>query len=222
MRGGSESKTMKFKLTLILLSSLSFIVHFGYSMEWGEQSIYPRRCFRFTASEDARLIELVREYGTDAWQTVAKYMSGRTVRQCRERWNHYLDPCLNSLETNGQVEVDQIKALIYRLGQAWVLPSVIRKKVNATYGGWLSLAKISKMLAKAKREGWHQEMAIIHRMEAPAARDPLPPPQAQPPALDPQPGDQSFTDLNRQWGLMDEQEGYGGPEAWAAYSTPPF
>jgi hypothetical protein len=84
------------------------------------------------------------------------------------------------------------------------MPLVIRNEIYATYGKLVSLVEINRTLSKAKREGWHQKMAIIHRMEAPAARDPLPPPQAQPPVLASQPGDQLITDY-QQWDQMDEQ-----------------
>jgi hypothetical protein len=56
------------------------------------------------------------------------------------------------------------------------------------------------------QEGGDQERAIIPILEAPAARDPLP--QAQPHALDPQPGDQLITDYP-QWDQMDEQDSGG-------------
>jgi hypothetical protein len=45
---------------------------------------------RFKASEDDQLSELVAEWGTRAWRMIAAAMPGRTARQCRDRWNHYL------------------------------------------------------------------------------------------------------------------------------------
>jgi hypothetical protein len=45
---------------------------------------------RFSSQEDERLRQLVAQFGVNAWSIVAGLMSPRTVRQCRERWNHYL------------------------------------------------------------------------------------------------------------------------------------
>lgn len=45
---------------------------------------------KFTPEEDARLQELVAQFGSDNWTAIAQNMDGRTPRQCRERWKHYL------------------------------------------------------------------------------------------------------------------------------------
>jgi hypothetical protein len=45
---------------------------------------------KFHPDEDARLRTLVEKYGCDAWGRIAPEMPGRTVRQCRDRWKHYL------------------------------------------------------------------------------------------------------------------------------------
>jgi hypothetical protein len=46
----------------------------------------------FTPNENAKLAEAVKKWGENAWTAVAAEVSGRTVRQCRERWYHYLAP----------------------------------------------------------------------------------------------------------------------------------
>lgn len=53
---------------------------------------HPRNTF--TQSEDKELKRLVNEYGED-WQEIADRMRGRNTRQCRERWQKYLDPEIN-------------------------------------------------------------------------------------------------------------------------------
>jgi hypothetical protein len=45
---------------------------------------------RFNPDEDHMLRVLVSTYGTNDWQEVARFLPGRNVRQCRDRWNHYL------------------------------------------------------------------------------------------------------------------------------------
>jgi hypothetical protein len=49
---------------------------------------------KFTQQEDNYLLHLVHLHGPRDWKTVAWYMGGRTVRQCRERFKYYLAPGL--------------------------------------------------------------------------------------------------------------------------------
>jgi hypothetical protein len=49
-----------------------------------------RRREKFLPEEDARLRSLVEIYGTTSWGTIAAGLPGRNVRQCRDRWKHYL------------------------------------------------------------------------------------------------------------------------------------
>jgi hypothetical protein len=53
-----------------------------------------RRC-KFTTEEDTQLTEFVKTYGNNDWFTIACLLPGRTARQCRERWNHYLSPTVS-------------------------------------------------------------------------------------------------------------------------------
>jgi hypothetical protein len=45
---------------------------------------------KFQPEEDVELRRLVGIHGTSAWEAVARDLPGRSVRQCRERWKHYL------------------------------------------------------------------------------------------------------------------------------------
>lgn len=49
---------------------------------------------KFTPAEDALLIEIVERVGSDDWTEVARHMDGRNPRQCRERWNNYVNPAI--------------------------------------------------------------------------------------------------------------------------------
>ncbi|OHT07794.1 Myb-like DNA-binding domain containing protein [Tritrichomonas foetus] len=51
---------------------------------------------KFSKTEDQRLIELTREFGTKNWKDISRRMSPRTPRQCRDRWENYLSPELNT------------------------------------------------------------------------------------------------------------------------------
>ena len=54
--------------------------------------------------EEARLTQLVEEYGTKRWVSIAKQLNIefyggneiRTGKRCRERWHNHLNPGLNS------------------------------------------------------------------------------------------------------------------------------
>lgn len=51
------------------------------------------RC-KFSLEEDCQLINIVHLEGIRNWNEVAKMMKTRNPRQCRERWNNYLNPRL--------------------------------------------------------------------------------------------------------------------------------
>ena len=57
-------------------------------MQEGEKR--QRRRMKFLPEEDASLKQLVALYGDTSWVQIASRMPGRNIRQCRERWKHYL------------------------------------------------------------------------------------------------------------------------------------
>jgi hypothetical protein len=68
----------------------------------------PGRYFKtkFTADEDALLMQLVSQFGSDDWNQVSRFMGTRNGRQCRERYKNYLNPTLN--QSPWTAEEDQI------------------------------------------------------------------------------------------------------------------
>lgn len=52
---------------------------------------------KFTPEEDRRLSEVIKQIGLFDWDSVAEKMPGRTARQCRDRWNYYLNPDISNL-----------------------------------------------------------------------------------------------------------------------------
>jgi hypothetical protein len=65
------------------------------SLAWTSRAaevISPHCKRKFTEDEDALLLHLVSIHGAHDWKTIAWHMSGRTVRQCRERFKYYLHP----------------------------------------------------------------------------------------------------------------------------------
>ncbi|CAN4116972.1 unnamed protein product [Withania somnifera] len=46
----------------------------------------------WTQEEDDKIIELVAKYGPIKWSVIAKSLTGRIGKQCRERWHNHLNP----------------------------------------------------------------------------------------------------------------------------------
>ena len=49
---------------------------------------------QWRSDEDEILKAKIKEYGTQSWVIIAKYLPGRLGRQCRERWHNVLDPSI--------------------------------------------------------------------------------------------------------------------------------
>lgn len=61
---------------------------------------------KFLPHEDRQLKALVAEFGEDQWRKVASRMPNRNVRQCRERWKHYI--CSDSSKIPWNKQEDEI------------------------------------------------------------------------------------------------------------------
>jgi hypothetical protein len=80
----------------------------------------------FHPEEDARLVQILTTTPFFSWDSVAQHFPGRTARQCRERWLHYLSPDVRT----GPWSEDEDRLLVAMLndhGRAW---SVIRGLFN--------------------------------------------------------------------------------------------
>jgi len=49
----------------------------------------------WTADEDIKVMELVKQFGPKKWSVIASYLPGRIGKQCRERWHNHLNPEIN-------------------------------------------------------------------------------------------------------------------------------
>ncbi|OHT02755.1 Myb-like DNA-binding domain containing protein [Tritrichomonas foetus] len=78
---------------------------------------------KFTAEEDAKLLYLVKQfessqYSRQAWKLVSHYMMNKTSRQCRERYQTYLNPNVNNTKwTFGEDAL--LLDLFKRFGPNW-------------------------------------------------------------------------------------------------------
>jgi len=51
---------------------------------------------KFTEEEDQKLTSIVMQVGAKDWIKVSQLMETRNPRQCRERWNNYINPALRT------------------------------------------------------------------------------------------------------------------------------
>lgn len=74
---------------------------------------------KFSKEDDIKLENLVAKYGS-RWSVISKEFKGRTPRQCRDRWNHYLDPKTDHSEWTKE-EDQQLISCYRRCGNHWSL-----------------------------------------------------------------------------------------------------
>jgi hypothetical protein len=60
---------------------------------------------RFRPDEDTLLRALVSTYGINSWTEIAQHLPGRNVRQCRDRWFHYLADLPAACSWSGEEDI---------------------------------------------------------------------------------------------------------------------
>jgi hypothetical protein len=83
---------------------------------WPKNSFQFKR--KFTTYEDSVILDMMSESPPPDWDAIASHLRGRTARQCRERWRHYLDPIIKN--TAWTDEEDEILTREHqRIGARW-------------------------------------------------------------------------------------------------------
>ncbi|KAK8864848.1 hypothetical protein M9Y10_010375 [Tritrichomonas musculus] len=72
----------------------------------------------FTPTEDQVILSLAKPDGENDWCKISKSLKHRTARQCRDRWNNYLDPNLNRNEWTNE-EDELLLKLFNEKGPQW-------------------------------------------------------------------------------------------------------
>ena len=90
--------------------------HFGSNASLKSQN--KRRKVAFTKKEDQLINHFVNLLGTKKWPLIAKFVRGRTAKQCRDRYMNYLKPGLSNIEWT-QKEDDLLLELYLKHGPKW-------------------------------------------------------------------------------------------------------
>lgn len=109
------------------------------------------RHMKWTREEDELLKQLVNYHGENNWVLVSKFINNRNVRQCKERWNNYLSPRINT--SPWTPEEDRILMLKYlEFGNQWSILSRFFK--NRTYSSvknrFLTIKRLEEKTVKKK------------------------------------------------------------------------
>jgi hypothetical protein len=170
-----------------------------------------KRAFRphqkFSHADDEQLRFLVDAHGTKDWSAIADEMDGRTARQCKERWQNYLSPSLNT----GPWTCAEDKLLI--------------EKVQAFGSKWVRISKFfenrtDSFLKNRYNRLQHRQGKRRPRAEKAKQERKAPPDDAEAGAPSPTPEDPTSVDFSGEiedafavatWGEMDAFGcGFGG------------
>lgn len=100
---------------------------------------------KFNDEEDTILTEAVCELGTTDWHKIAKRLPGRNARQCRERWNNYVNPVISTKPwTKEEDETLELKYTEY--GPKWhtIATFFVNRPVNTIKNRWFAKVKKSQ------------------------------------------------------------------------------
>ncbi len=99
---------------------------------------------KFSSEEDKALVRLVEAEKKIKWPKIAKKLGTKTARQCRDRYQNYLDPCLNHEEWT--VSEDSLLLSLYSsYGAKWtrISKEIEGRSMNSVRNRWQCLSRQS-------------------------------------------------------------------------------
>lgn len=114
---------------------------------------------KFTPEEDQKLFNLVNGLQEVDWNAIAKQFSHRNSRQCRERWQNYLNPNLtkdNWTEDDDRLLLDRYK----EMGPHW-------NAIGRTLGNRSGNSVRNRYLVLMRFQQKHPESSLFTRASSP-------------------------------------------------------
>lgn len=129
---------------------------------------------RWTDDEDRSLIYLVSQ-GHKNWGQVALHMPGRTSKQCRERWNNYLDPTLKHEPFTSEEDILLVQ-LQKALGNKWaaiskLIPGRTENAVKLRYNHVVKASAANpycQELLQLQQQSTLSAATILQELQSPA------------------------------------------------------
>ena len=133
---------------------------------------------KFTDEDDQKLRLIVQQLGTKSWTDIAAAMGDRNPRQCKERWENYLDPTINKGPWT-KAEDDLLIEKQLQLGSKWVtIARFFNRRTDAQVKNrWQLLDR--KMKKQARKQKAQNQATIqnnvnkVNKQQPPVAPRPV-------------------------------------------------